>query len=134
MQNLVSTLRINIVAVEAASKLYALLENLIFPRFANARLQLPCIAFPLTEVRRRPGRDGDRCFIYDVKADGLQDLLVTTQDRLVQFSPARRTRQTFLLVRPWNRHDLGLINFADETQSVEDWPEPGSPGHNESTT
>ncbi|KAG1831025.1 hypothetical protein EV424DRAFT_1373343, partial [Suillus variegatus] len=48
MQNLVSTLRINIVAVEAASKLYALLENLIFPRFANARLQLPCIAFPLT--------------------------------------------------------------------------------------
>ncbi|KAG1890608.1 uncharacterized protein F5891DRAFT_986917 [Suillus fuscotomentosus] len=105
MQNSVSSLRNNIFAVESASKL----------------------------IRRRPGQDGDTCFNYDVKADGLQDLLVITEDKLVQFSPARRTRRTFLLVRPWNRHDLGLINFADETQSVEDWPEPGSPGYNEST-
>ncbi|KAG1883492.1 hypothetical protein F4604DRAFT_294714 [Suillus subluteus] len=127
MQISVSTLRNNTVAVESASKLYTILENLSVPRFANARLQLPCIAFSLTEVRRRPGQDGVRCFTYDVKADGLQDLLVITEDKLAQFSPARRTRQTFLLVRPWNRYDLGLINFADEAQSVNDWPEPESP-------
>ncbi|KAG2053416.1 WD40 repeat-like protein [Suillus hirtellus] len=134
MQKSVSTLRNNFVAVALASKLYTILENLSIPRFANARLQLPCIVFPLTEVRRRPGQDGDISFIYDVKADGLQDLLVITEDKLVQFSPARHARQTFLLVRPWNRSDLGLINFADEPQSGEDWPEPGSPGYNEPTT
>ncbi|KAG1775976.1 hypothetical protein EV702DRAFT_1269226 [Suillus placidus] len=122
MQNSVSTLR-NTVAVESASKLYILLEDLSVPRFANARLQLPCIAFPLTEVRRSTGGDGDKCFTYEVKADGLQDLLVTTEDKLVQFSPARRTRQTFLLIRPWNRYDLELADFTDESQSVDDWPD-----------
>jgi hypothetical protein len=87
---------------------------------------LPCIAFPLTEVRQGSGGDRDKCFTYEIKADRLQDLLVTTKDNLVQFSPARRTRQTFLLARPWNRHDLELADFADESQSVDDWPdEPG---------
>ncbi|KAG1842375.1 hypothetical protein DFJ58DRAFT_56109 [Suillus subalutaceus] len=79
MQISVSTLRNNIVAVESASKLYTTLENLGVPRFVNARLQLPCITFPLTGVRRRPGGDGDKCFPYEVKADGA-DLLVTTED------------------------------------------------------
>ncbi|KAG2340644.1 WD40 repeat-like protein [Suillus weaverae] len=124
MQDSVSTLR-NTVAMELASNLYTLLENISVPRFANARLQLPCIAFPLTEVRRSTGGDGDK-FTYEVKADGLQDLLVTTEDKLVQFSPARRTRQSFLLIRPWNRYDLELVDFTDESQSVDDWPdEPG---------
>ncbi|KAG1722583.1 hypothetical protein EDD22DRAFT_935209, partial [Suillus occidentalis] len=113
MQTSVSTLRNNIVAVESASKLYATLENLGVPRFANARLQLPCIAFPLTEIRQSTGGDGDEYFTYEVKADRLQDLLVTTKDKLVQFSPAKRTRQT-------------LADFTDESQSVDDWPdEPG---------
>ncbi|KAG2089251.1 uncharacterized protein F5147DRAFT_764608 [Suillus discolor] len=134
MRNLIFKLRNNSMAVQSAPKLYATLQELSVPRFANARLQLPCIAYPTTEVRRRPGQDGDTCFTYDIKADGLQDLLVTTEDRLVEFWPARRTQQTFLLVRPWNRHDLGLINFANETQSTEDWPEPGSSGYNEQTT
>ncbi|KAG2148638.1 WD40-repeat-containing domain protein [Suillus bovinus] len=133
MQISISALRNNIVPVESALKLYTLLENLSVPRFANARLQLPCIAFPLTEVRRSSGRDGDKFFTYEVKADGLQDLLITTEDRLPQFSPTRRSRQTFLLVRPWKRHDLGLIDFADEMQSVEDWSEPGSSIYNEPT-
>ncbi|KAG2118685.1 WD40-repeat-containing domain protein [Suillus discolor] len=131
IQESVSALRNDIVVVESASKLYATLENLSVPRFANARLQLPCIAFTLTEVRRRPGQDEARRFAYDIKAHGLQDLLVTTKDKLVEFWPTRRTRQTFMLVRPWNRYDLGLINFADETQTIEDWPEPG---YNESIT
>ncbi|KAG1823960.1 WD40-repeat-containing domain protein [Suillus subaureus] len=117
----ISALR-HIVTVESASKLYTTLENLGVPRFANARLQLPCIAFPLTEVRQSLDQEGARRFTYHVKADGLRDLLVTTKDKLVQFSPEKRTRQTFLLVRPWNRYDLGLINFAEETRGVEGWP------------
>jgi hypothetical protein len=37
-----------------------------------------------------------------------------------------------LLVHPWNHHDLGLPDFAepdfvDDAQSVDDWPESGSP-------
>jgi hypothetical protein len=142
MQNLISTLRNN-VTVQSASKLYTTLENLSVPRFSNARLQLPCIAFPVTEVRRWPCGDRDRCIIYEVKADGLQDLLIATEDKLVEFSPAKRTRQTFLLAHPWNRYDLGLIDFAEDTQSVEDWSVHRSPpsytsssyfGHNEPAT
>ncbi|KAG0708295.1 heterokaryon incompatibility protein-domain-containing protein [Suillus ampliporus] len=118
MQESVSTLR-NPAAVEA-SKLYTLLDTQSAPRFANSRLQLPCITFPVTEVRRRPGQDRESCFTYDVKADGLQDLIITTEDRLIQFWPARPTRQTFLLVHRWNRHDLELPDFADDAQSVVD--------------
>ncbi|KAG1717356.1 hypothetical protein EDB19DRAFT_1923310 [Suillus lakei] len=47
----VSTL-LNTVAMKSASQLYTLLNNLN-PRFAYSRLQLPCIAFQVTEVRRR---------------------------------------------------------------------------------
>ncbi|KAG1796672.1 uncharacterized protein HD556DRAFT_280429 [Suillus plorans] len=128
----VSRLRSNIVAVKSALKLYTALENLSVPRFANARLQLPCITFPLTEVRRSVGKDEDKCFTYEVKADGLQDLLVTTEDRLVQFSPARRTRKTFLLILPWNRYDLELVDFPDASQSMDEWM--NGPGDDELVT
>jgi len=41
--------------------------------------------------------------------------------------PARRTSQTFLLIHPCNRHDLG--DFTDESQSADDWSaEPGDDG------
>ncbi|KAG1821968.1 uncharacterized protein BJ212DRAFT_1585854 [Suillus subaureus] len=123
MQISVSMLRNNIVAVESASKLYTTLENLSVPRFANARLQLPCIAFSLTEVKRRVGTP---C-TYHIKADGLQDLEITTADTLIQFWPGRPTLQKFLLIRPWNRHDLGLPDFTDKMQGADDRPEPGSP-------
>ncbi|KAG2346437.1 hypothetical protein BDR05DRAFT_945992 [Suillus weaverae] len=113
MQTSVSRLQ-NAVAIESASTLYTLLDNLSAPRFANSRLQLPCIAFPVTEVRRRGGQDQETCFTYYVKADGLQDLVITTEDRLVQFSRARPTQQIFLLVRPWNRYDLRLLDFEDD--------------------
>jgi hypothetical protein len=112
----VSSLR-NAGVVELSSTLYISLDNLSAPRFANSRLHLPCIVFPISEVKRRRG------LTYSVKADGLQDLLITTEDRLVVFSPARPAQQTFLLVRPWNRYDLGLPDFADETKSVEYWAE-----------
>ncbi|KAG2346363.1 hypothetical protein BDR05DRAFT_780036 [Suillus weaverae] len=119
MQTLVSTLRLT-VALESASSLYTLLDNLSAPRFANFRLQLPCIAFPVREVRRRNGQAQETCFTYNVKADGLQDLLINTEDRLFQFSRARPIEQTLLLVRPWNRHDLGLPDFADD-KIMEAW-------------
>jgi hypothetical protein len=125
MQMSVLSLRDSVV-VELASTLYARLDNLTAPRFANRRLHLPCIAFPVTELRRRRGQDPENCFTYDVKADGLDDLLVTTQDKLVQFSPARPTQQTFLLVRPWNRYDLGLPDFEDDARSAGDWSESES--------
>ncbi|KAG1796589.1 hypothetical protein EV424DRAFT_1594776 [Suillus variegatus] len=116
---------------ELTSKLYTLLDNLSAPRFAHSRLQLPCIVFPITELRRRRGPDSETSFTYDIKADGLQDLLITSEDKLIQFSPTRPTQQTFLLVRPWNRHDLGLPDFAepdfaDDAQDVDDWTEPVS--------
>ncbi|KAG2346916.1 WD40 repeat-like protein [Suillus weaverae] len=117
MQISVSALR-NTVALEAASELYTLLDNLSAPRFANTRLQLPCITFLVTEVRRRRCQNLQSCFTYDVKSNGLQDLLITTEDKLAQFSRTKPTQQTFLLVRPWNRHDLGLPDFADDAYST----------------
>ncbi|KAG2151591.1 uncharacterized protein EDB93DRAFT_1249232 [Suillus bovinus] len=104
----------DVVAVESATALYTRLHNLSAPRFANSRLRLPCITFPVIEVRRRGSRDRETCFTYYVKADGLQDLTITTEDKLTQFSRARPTRQTFLLARPWNRCDLGLLDFEDD--------------------
>ncbi|KAG2117024.1 uncharacterized protein F5147DRAFT_298941 [Suillus discolor] len=126
----VSMLR-NTVSAELTSKLYILLDNLSAPRFAHSRLQLPCIVFPITELRRKRGPDPETYFTYDIKADGLQGLLITSEDKLIQFSPTRPTQQTFLLVRPWNRHDLGLPDFAepdfaDDAQDVDDWTEPVS--------
>jgi len=83
--------------VELASALYTLLDNLCAPRFANSGLQLPCIAFSITEVKRRHGPDWHACLTYGVKTDGLQALLITTEDRLIHFWPAE---ETFLLLRP----------------------------------
>ncbi|KIK34008.1 hypothetical protein CY34DRAFT_38953, partial [Suillus luteus UH-Slu-Lm8-n1] len=111
MQLCVSRLR-NSVSVESTSKLYTLLDNLSAPRFAHSRLQLPCIAFPITELRRKRGADLETCFTYDVKADGLQDLLITSEDKLIQFSPTRPIQQTFLLVRPWN-HESASGSLVD---------------------
>lgn len=51
----------------------------------------------------------------------------TTEDRLIQFSPERSIQQTFLLIRPWNHYDFELPDFADKTQSMDDFTEPGSP-------
>ncbi|KAG1887427.1 uncharacterized protein F5891DRAFT_1078836 [Suillus fuscotomentosus] len=67
-----------------------------------------------------------------MKADGLQDLLITTDETLIQFSRTRLTQQTSFLVRPWDRRLLGLPDFseqlasADEGESVGDWSESES--------
>ncbi|KAG1800320.1 uncharacterized protein HD556DRAFT_1439176 [Suillus plorans] len=129
IQTAVSSLR-NIVPVDSASKLYNMLENMNAPLFANCRLRLPCIAFRVTEVKRRRGLAAHST--YGVKADGLRDLLITTDETLIQFSRAKPTQQTFFLVRPWDRRLLGLpdfseqLTFADEGESVRDWSESES--------
>ncbi|KAG1723258.1 uncharacterized protein EDB91DRAFT_1173217 [Suillus paluster] len=107
IRRLVSSLR-NAVAVESASNLYSLFKNMNPPRFASRRLQLPCMVFRVTEVRRTPGQVQGACFTYEVEADGLLDLVVTTENELIEFSRARPIRQTFVLVRPWDRCLLEL--------------------------
>ncbi|KAG2338855.1 hypothetical protein BDR05DRAFT_968858 [Suillus weaverae] len=104
------------VAVALALKLYALLDNLKAPRFADSRLHLPCIAFRVTAVTRNCAQDQE---IYEVKADGLHDLLITTEDERIQFSSPRPTKRTFLLVRPWNRYILELPDFAEPSGLAE---------------
>jgi hypothetical protein len=127
MQKLVSSLQ-DTVIVELASKLYNSLDCLTAPRFTHRRLHLPCITFPVTEVRRRPIEHKEIYFTYEVKADGLHDLQITTEDRLLQFSRGRPARQSFLLVRPWDRRLLELPDYADDTESMDDSTLLGSPG------
>ncbi|KAG2151526.1 WD40-repeat-containing domain protein [Suillus clintonianus] len=121
MQTSVLELQHDAAVVKSASIIFTRLDNLSAPRFSIARLQLPCIAFHIREVRRRRGEGSGTCFTYDVKADGLQDLVIRTEDKLIQFLRTKHTtsRQTFFLVLPWNRHNLGLPDFADDTQSVD---------------
>ncbi|KAG0699362.1 hypothetical protein DFH29DRAFT_1002055 [Suillus ampliporus] len=132
IQTTVSSLR-NTVAVELALKIYDQLDSMSAPRFANCRLQLPCIAFRVTELRRRRGPAHETHFTYGVKADGLCDLQITTEQTLIQFSRARPARQTFILVHPWDRRLLEqpvfveLPAFADDAESLGDWSEPESP-------
>ncbi|KAG1895868.1 uncharacterized protein F5891DRAFT_1056442 [Suillus fuscotomentosus] len=100
------------------------------PLFANCRLRLPCIAFRVTEVKQRRGLAAHST--YGVKADGLRDLLITTDETLNQFSRARPTQQTFFLIRPWDRRLLGLpdfseqLTFSDKGESVGGWSESES--------
>jgi len=139
IQTSVSLLR-NSEAMESASKLYTLLDQMNAPRFANCRLHLPCIAFRVTAVKRSHTQDQDSHGAYEVKADGLHNLLITTEDKLIPYSWTFSTRQTFLLVRPWDRDLLELPDFAelfglagppdiaDHTQSDESyWSAPESP-------
>jgi len=63
--------------------------------------------------------------MYEVKANELHDLIITTEDRLPQGRPAR---QSLLLVRPWDRHLLELPDYADDTENVDDFTVFESPG------
>ncbi|KAG0700213.1 hypothetical protein DFH29DRAFT_1056384 [Suillus ampliporus] len=128
IQTAVSSLR-NTMAVELASKLYDQLDKMSAPRFANCRLHLPCITFRVTELRWRQGPAHQTHFTYGVKADGLRDLLITTEEKLIQFSRTKPApnRQTFLLVRPWDRRLLEQPDFADDAESLREWPESLSP-------
>ncbi|KIK33225.1 hypothetical protein CY34DRAFT_813784 [Suillus luteus UH-Slu-Lm8-n1] len=141
IQSSVSSLR-KTVAVDSALKLYTQLRNMSAPRFATQRLHLPCIAFNVREVRRVRSPALETQFTYRVKADGLHHLLITTDETLVQFWPARPIEQKFALVRPWDRFLLELPDFVeppefaetsdfeDNTESEEDFRmSPSSPSH-----
>jgi hypothetical protein len=119
----------NVVDIDVALKLYSQLDNLGAPHFANRRLRLPCIAFPVTEVRRSRAQDQETYFAYEAKANGLRDLLITTEDKLTQFSRSKPTLQTFLLVRPWDPYLLELPDFADNPHGVDNWSVRGSMFH-----
>jgi hypothetical protein len=118
-RTLVSSLRDTGVA-ESAARLYTKIEQLTIPRFASRRLQLPCIIFTVTEVASRPSQVQGTHFTYAIKANGLLDLLITTEDKhLSPFSHKMPTRQQLLLARPWDRNLLGVYNFA-ELSDLED--------------
>ncbi|KAG1818216.1 heterokaryon incompatibility protein-domain-containing protein [Suillus subaureus] len=125
IQTAVSSLR-HTAAVDQASKFYDRLDNMSAPRFASCRLRLPCIVFPVTEVRRRSGPAQEALFTYGVRADGLDDLSITTEENLIQFSRPRPTRRTFLLVHPWDRRLLELPDIADDAECLGDRPQPES--------
>ncbi|KAG2347912.1 hypothetical protein BDR05DRAFT_592119 [Suillus weaverae] len=129
IQTTTSSLRKNPVAVDLASKLHDRLDDTSAARFANCRLHLPCIAFRVTNVSLSYGPSQETR--YEVKANGLDDLLITTKEPIVQFSRTKPTQQTFVLVRPWDRSLLELPDFADlldDTESEGDyWTPPSSP-------
>ncbi|KAG2367094.1 hypothetical protein BDR07DRAFT_1394283 [Suillus spraguei] len=131
----VSSLR-RTVPTALALRFYGQLEQLRAPRFANCRLHLPCISFRVTEVRRRRGPTQETPITYHIKAEGLHNLLITTEETLVQFSREQPIRQTFLLVRPWNRDlhrvpDFAEPNFTDNTIDDSNKSTGGSPAEEE---
>ncbi|KAG2342512.1 hypothetical protein BDR05DRAFT_1060241 [Suillus weaverae] len=144
IQSSVSSLR-ETVAVDFASNLYTMLRNMSAPRFATQRLHLPCLAFNVREVRRVRSLAPEAHFTYRVKADGLHNLLITTEETLVQFWPVRPIEQKFVLVRPWDRSLLELPDFSGppnfmepsdfghDTESEEDYGMSPSPSDDRSS-
>jgi hypothetical protein len=132
IQTAISSLQQHPVAVDFAMKLYDQLDYTSAARFANCRLHLPCIAFRVTDVSLSYSSSHETRF--EVKADGLHDLLITTKEPIVQFSRTRPTQQTFVLVRPWDRSLLELPDFVDLPNVGDDaenegdyWTPPSSP-------
>ena len=133
MQKSVSSLR-HAVDVEKALKLYQIIRSPSTPQFSARRLRLPCFAFAVTEVRGRRSENRQSRSTFSVKADGLHDLSITTEDKLMQLtlSRARPSPQSFLLVRPWDRSLLELPDFErppdfSDTKNMDDWSPPASP-------
>ncbi|KAG2128510.1 uncharacterized protein EDB93DRAFT_1268284 [Suillus bovinus] len=128
IQSSVSSLRKTVTA-DFASNLYTLLRNTSASRFAAQRLHLPCIAFNVSEVRRVYSPAPENHFTYEVKADGLCDLLVTTAETIVQFWPARPTEQNFVLELPDFVEPPGFMDpsdYGDDTENEEDYCTPPS--------
>ncbi|KAG0701869.1 heterokaryon incompatibility protein-domain-containing protein [Suillus ampliporus] len=65
IQTSVSSLR-NSAVVEQALTLYTRLDHLSPPRFADRRLQLPCITFPITEVKRKHSQHRETGLTYEL--------------------------------------------------------------------
>ncbi|KAG2337875.1 hypothetical protein BDR05DRAFT_1004670 [Suillus weaverae] len=117
---------LNALPIDSVSRLYTELDMLRAPHFANCKLHLPCIVFPLTEVKKKYTQDSQNT--YDVKAAKLNDLVITTENKLSRFSPMKplKTGQGLILARPWNRSLLGLSGAPDDAQSLGSWSDHGS--------
>lgn len=135
MRASVSSLR-GAVSVGLASALYHKLSHMGAPRFMARRLHIPCTTFSVSAVgQRRSDQEQDVGFTYGVKADGLYDLLITTEDKLIQLLRARPTRSALLLVRPWDRNLLELSDFENDIegdmQSMHEFSMPAPPEGND---
>jgi hypothetical protein len=91
----------------------------------------PALSSPVTKVRQQRSPAQEILCTYEVKVDGLHDLLITSDQPLVQILRARPTQQKLLLVRPWDSRLLQLPEFTDngDSENLGDWSEPGSPRH-----
>jgi len=106
--------------VGLASQLYSTLDQQTAPRFAHRRLHLPCIVFTVSQIAPRPSQEEGTYFTYAVEANGLHDLLITTEDTLIPFSCTMPNRQKLLLIRPWDRNLLELQDFAQPSDLGDD--------------
>jgi hypothetical protein len=83
---------------------------------------------------RKHREDWQTQFTFTIKANGLQDLSITTEDKtmMIQFLRARLAPQATLLVRPWDRSLLELPDFVNlpDLFDTEDWSSPMSLMHN----
>jgi hypothetical protein len=84
MQIFVSSL-LDTIDAELPLRLYQTFESLNAPQFSASRLRLPCITFTVTSVKRRRSSDLQPASTFVVKADGLRDLSITTENRQIQF-------------------------------------------------
>ncbi|KAH7908863.1 hypothetical protein BJ138DRAFT_1115465 [Hygrophoropsis aurantiaca] len=115
------------VPADLALELYNKLDNQPPPRFANHRLTLPCIVFPVTELTKRT--DG-RFNVYSAIAEGLEDVQIIMEDsfKLFTFSVFRPDHmgREILLVRPWNRDLLGVVHLASDVRHAVAAPPPSN--------
>ncbi|KAH7904319.1 hypothetical protein BJ138DRAFT_1073548 [Hygrophoropsis aurantiaca] len=126
METLVSGLRSSVTA-DLTLALYDKLDRQPPPRFANHRLTLPCLVFPLTALAKRTASDS-QSNVYSATAGGLEEIQITTADHFSPFSSSRPSRlgRGMLLVRPWNRDILGAINVASDVQNAVAAPPPSN--------
>ncbi|KAG2158176.1 kinase-like domain-containing protein [Suillus bovinus] len=69
--------------LDLSPKLFVQLDYMSVAYFRNVSLHLPCIVFPVTEARRRPGHDQDT-YAYELTPGGLRNLEITTKEPIVQ--------------------------------------------------
>ncbi|KAG1786308.1 uncharacterized protein HD556DRAFT_1445176 [Suillus plorans] len=116
---------------ELALDLYNKLYDVDPVDFSNQRLYLPCIEFRVTKIKGRHDQDKKKNFTYDLKAKGLCDLSIITDEEL-HSSRENSTVPKLLLVRPWDCHLLELLDHSSDTESIDNISCFPSPSDNSS--
>jgi hypothetical protein len=117
MQTCISSLR-NAVDVQLASRLYHKLSHLNAPRFAAHRLHLPCIVFPVKEVKWSRGEDQQLHSTFAVSfrgQDPLGKFSCSSIHEIVRFLRCR-TLQTLMacpMRRAWKMGHLLSLHLPD---------------------